>query len=200
MIENRSMCIVAMTLTSALMSACTTPFPNFEASHVLRESLPKVSTEISWQAAQEHQMPVAVRTAVNRLISLIPESYRENIIMVGSVVDVNQVGSSSALGRVLSEQLQSVMSANGFGVVDISSRKSVSGQDISHELIFSKDGKEPNMGPNAPLVVRGTYAAGETVTFVHLKAIRAADGVIEAASEFTIPNDANVRKLLARNF
>jgi hypothetical protein len=36
------------------------------------------------------------------------------------------------------------------------------------------------------------------MTFVHLKAIRVGDGVIESTAEFTIPNDVNVRRMLGR--
>lgn len=198
MMSSRCFANMAMVLLSALLSACTSPFPQFEASHLLRHPPQKAAPDINWKDAQEQQMPIAVRSAVNRLVERIPEIYRQNPILVGTVVDANQVGASAALGRMLSEQLQAGMVTNRFGVIEMRLRESVAIRETSGELMLSRDVQDLAKNQQASLLVLGTYTAAETVTFIHLKAIRAADGVIEATSEFTLPNDANVRKLLGR--
>lgn len=198
MILIRRVCLTTATLASALLTACTSPFPNFEASPLLRDSPPRPAQDTNWQDAQAQQMPAAVRAAVNKLISRVPDAYRSDPVLVGTVVDANQVGSSAALGRMLSEQLQAGMVASGFGVVEMRLREAVAIRETSGELMLSRDVQDLAKTQQASLVVLGTYTAAETVTFIHFKAIRAGDGVIESTAELTIPNDANVRKLLGR--
>lgn len=198
MISTRRFFVITIAWASILLTACTSPFPNFEASQMLRELPPRAAQEANWKDAQEQEMPRAIRSAVNKLVERIPEIYRENAILVGTVVDANQLGASAALGRMLSEQLQAGMVRNGFGVIEMRLRESVAIRETSGELMLSRDVQDLAKNQNTSLLVLGTYTAAETVTFVHLKAIRASDGVIEATSEFTIPNDANVRKLLGR--
>jgi len=191
-----------LALTTAMLSACSARFPEFEASHLLRGAPPKPLPDHNWQDAQSQRLPEVVRSAVNKLVERIPELYRAHSILVGTVVDANQVGSSTALSRVLSEQLQSSMVAHGFGVIDTGLRETAPSRDTTGEQVVPRDASEQaeNTAKTQPssLMVMGTYTAAETVTFVHLKAIRTVDGVIESSSEFVIPNDVNVRKLLGR--
>jgi hypothetical protein len=193
-----------LALAAVMLTACSAPFPNFEASPMLRTLPPKPLPETSWNDAQTQPMPEVIRSAVNKLIERIPDIYKANAILVGTVVDANQVGSSAALGRMLSEQVQAGMVASRYGVIEMRLREDIAIRETAGELLLSRDtqdlaetkGKPKTQ--SAALVVMGTYSAAETITFVHLKAIRTVDGVIEATSEFTIPNDANVRKLLGR--
>jgi hypothetical protein len=193
-----------LVLATAMLTACSAPFPSFEATHLLRNAPPKPTPETSWQDASTQPMPQIIRSAVKSLIEGIPDIYKAEAILVGTVVDANQVGASAALGRMLTEQIQAGMVASRYGVIELRLREDVAIRETAGELLLSRDVQELAETKGKPktqsvaLVVMGTYSAAETVTFVHLKAIRTKDGVIESTSEFTIPNDANVRKLLGR--
>jgi hypothetical protein len=139
-----------------------------------------------------------VRDAVNKMAERIPAIYRKDAILVGTIVDANQVSASTPLGRMLSEHLQAAMVARGFGVIEMRLRESVAVRESSGELLLSRDVQDIVKSQRTLLAVVGTYTAAETMTFVHLKAIRVGDGVIESTAEFTIPNDVNVRRMLGR--
>jgi hypothetical protein len=186
-------CLLAVALTG-----CSAPFPAFETGGMLHNAAPRPAPELNWQDAQGQRLPIAVREAVNRMAERIPEIYRTQPILVGTVVDANHVGASAPLGRMLSEHLQAAMVAQGFGVLEMRLRESVAIRETAGELLLSRDVQDLAKAQQTSLAVMGTYSAAETMTFVHLKAVRVGDGVIEATAEFAIPNDVNVRRMLGR--
>jgi hypothetical protein len=196
MIANLKLSLVGL-LAMGLV-ACSAPFPAFETGGMLHQAAPKPSPEFSWQDAQGHRLPATVREAVHRMAERIPEIYRSQPILVGTVVDANHVGASAPLGRMLSEHLQAAMVAHGFGVLEMRLRETVAIRETAGELLLSRDVQDLAKAQQASLAVMGTYTAAETMTFVHLKAVRVGDGVIEATAEFAIPNDVNVRRMLGR--
>lgn len=180
------------------------PFPDMPAAASLMEEDDAPSYQMpAWywrhtgsNSPVPHPLMVATRQATERLAANIPKDYRKEALLVGTVVNVNHVGSAAPLGRALSEQVVTGLVAQGYVVVELRLREAVALRETTGELLLSRDVQEVAKTHRAALVVVGTYTAAAQTTFVNLKAIRSTDGVVEAAVDFMLPHDPDVRRLL----
>lgn len=100
------------------------------------------------------------------------------------------------MGRTLSEQYASVMSAKGFNVKEIKLRGDVFVKEGAGELLLSREIKDIARSQNATLVLVGTYSAAANFTYVSLKLVRTEDSRIVRGHDYALPNDRDVQRML----
>lgn len=123
-------------------------------------------------------------------------------IAVATFSDVNKIESSSALGRMIAEQIGARLVQTGYNVSEIKLRNDINVQQAldssaeSGEFVLSRNRVALAGHTNARAVVTGTYAlAGENV-LVNARLIDVNSSRILAAHDYTMPLNSDVRRLL----
>jgi len=84
---------------------------------------------------------------------------------------------------------------SGYSVVEVTLRKNLLVNPGVGQFMLSRDVKDISRLNSAQAVAVGTYAVAESDVFLNLRLIRAGDGKILSAHDFTIPNDRNISSL-----
>jgi len=117
-------------------------------------------------------------------------------ILVASLVNIDDVQTSSTFGRIMAEQIGSRVSQRGYKVIELKLRGNVFVQEQTGELLLSREILEISLSHDAHAVIVGTYAEGKHVVYVTTKLIRASDAVILASHDYSIPVGPNTKGLL----
>jgi len=116
-------------------------------------------------------------------------------ILVTSLVAIDDFSQSSSLGRLIGEQVGSRFVMSGYRVVEVTLRKNLLVSQGRGQFMLSRNVRDISRLNSAQAVTVGTYAVGEEDVFVNLRLIRAGDGRILSAHDFTIKNDRNISSL-----
>lgn len=116
-------------------------------------------------------------------------------LLVATLVNIDALGESSRLGRVIAEQIQARLAQRGYAVVELKLREDVIIQKDQGEFLLSREIQEIKASHNAQAVVVGTYALAKNYAYVHLKMIDNGN-IIIGAHDYTLPLDANIREML----
>jgi len=125
---------------------------------------------------------------------LAPRSNRG--VLVSTIVDINDLEKSNALGRLLSEQIASRFAQYGVPVNELKLRGNLYVSKSQGELLLSREVRELSATQNADLVVTGTYAESNDSVYVTVKLIRASDSRISTAFNFNLAKTQAVMGLL----
>lgn len=137
----------------------------------------------------QHSMMIAKRTydAVDTLIEKSQVAIdRTKPILVASIVSVNNLEESSALGRLMTEQISGRIVQLGYTTIEPKLRNSLAVQG-GGELILSRDVKLLKSSYSAQAVVSGTYAVGVDQVHLNLKLIELSEGRILSAVDYVLP-------------
>ncbi|MBI3102129.1 MAG: hypothetical protein HYY98_11325 [Burkholderiales bacterium] len=157
-----------------------------------------VRNEPTYQEAASSQFLQANSEAVGKLVAGFDAStLAGGPVLVATVVNVNDLSRAAPLGRTLSEQYASAMSAKGFNVKEIKLRGDVFVKEGAGELLLSREIKDIARSQNATLVLVGTYSAAANFTYVSLKLVRTEDSRIVRGHDYALPNDRDVQRMLA---
>jgi TolB-like protein len=135
-------------------------------------------------------------SAADRLVQDPRGMDYEKPILVASLVDVNHLEHSSALGRMIAEQMAARFATTGYTVVELKLRDAFLIQEGRGEFILSRDVRAISQAQGAQAVVAGTYAVGAKKVYVNVRLIRASDSRVVAAYDYIIPIDEDVLTLL----
>jgi TolB-like protein len=117
-------------------------------------------------------------------------------VLVSTIVDINDLERSNALGRLLSEQIASRFAQYGVPVNELKLRGNLYVSKSQGELLLSREVRELSAMQNADLVVTGTYAESNDSVYVTVKLIRASDSRISTAFNFNLAKTQAVMGLL----
>lgn len=138
--------------------------------------------------------------AADRLIQAANLSNRLKMrhrFVITTLADVNDLSESTALGRLISEQITERFIQNRYDVFDarLHSRLMVSDEG---EFVLSRELREIGRAQKAEFLIAGTYAVGETQVYITLKMLSFVNGKILASQAYSLPKDVNVRALLQK--
>ncbi len=127
----------------------------------------------------------------------------ETPIIVGTVSNIDNVETSSSLGRMIAEQVGARLVQTGYDVREIKLGRSINvnsglvSPDRAGEFFISR--KESNLTPaiDAGAVVYGTYAAGKDRIAVNLRMVQPGTGKVIAAHDYKLVHNSETRKLLS---
>ena len=97
-------------------------------------------------------------------------------IAVATIVDVDNLTSSSTFGRLSSAVIASRISQRGYNVRDVTFTQSLMLHPQTGELVLSRDASRVVTAVNAQAVVAGTYAVGGENIYLNLRLLSADRG------------------------
>lgn len=116
-------------------------------------------------------------------------------MIVATIVNIDDLNSSSTFGRLASEQVSARFSQSGFTMIEMKFRDFVYMKQDQGELLLTREIKDVAQSHNAQAVIVGTYAlTGESI-FVNLKVIQPSTNVVLAVQDYTFPMDANLKSM-----
>ena len=117
-------------------------------------------------------------------------------IIVASLVNVNDLQESSALGRIVAEQVRSRLTQLGYTTQELRYRGSVLVRAGNGELVLSRDVRNISNAQQAQAVIAGVYAVAESSVYVTLRIVRAADGIVISSADYALQKGEDVTTLL----
>lgn len=136
--------------------------------------------------------------AIDQLLLHIPAARalnRQQPIIVASLVNIDDLN-SSRLGRMLSEQLATRLTRNGYSVVELKLRDSIFVKQMQGELLLSRELKDITLSHKAQAVLVGTYAQSNGQVYLTIKLVGVGDNVVISAQDYLLPLNSSVRSLL----
>ena len=156
-----------------------------------------VRTEPTYQSAETSNFLASSQEAINNLTANVPtQSTGTGPVLVATIVNVNNTGVSSPLGRTQSEVYANQMVARGFHVKEVKLRSDLYVREGTGELMLSREMRDIARSQNASLVVVGTFSPAANFTYVSLKLVRTEDSRIIAGHSYALPNDRDVTRLI----
>lgn len=124
----------------------------------------------------------------------------EQPVLVSTVVQLDRLGESSRLGRLISEQLAGRLARRGLRVTELRLRETLALRPRQGELLLSREVGEVSQAQAAQAVLVGTYAAASQAVYVSLKLVSPHGNAVLAAHDYALPMDGNVRGLLVGEY
>ena len=138
----------------------------------------------------------AADALLTQLKGRIPAS---QALLMGTIVNIDALDSSSTLGRTVSEQVSARFAQAGHRMIEMKFRSSVYMARNQGELMLTRELSEIASSHDARAVVVGTYAESSDFVFVNLKVIDPHTNVAMAVHDYALPMDRTVRSMLRTN-
>ena len=157
--------------------------------------------EAAWNGIKESSFFAAESLIVDGERKLRPGSK----VLVGTISSVDNVEESSALGRLISEQISTAFSEDGYVVQDARLRESlriVEGDnkpEEAGEFPLSRDVRDLASAVNAGALVTGTYAVAKERVHFNIRMIHPVSGEILAAHGYSLVRSEDVNALLGED-
>ncbi len=126
----------------------------------------------------------------------IPPLIPQQVILIASFVNIDNLEESSTFGRTVSEYIGSRLNQNGYKVVEMKLRRSIFMKKNAGEFLLTRDLKEISTRHNAQAIVVGTYSLGKNVVYVSARIIKLTDNTILSSYAYKLPLGKNTRKML----
>jgi TolB-like protein len=137
--------------------------------------------------------------AVDALMSRARGRVNQNTpMLVGTIGNVNDVESSSTLGRAITEQLSARLAQKGYKVAELKLRQGISVQrggidpSASGEYLLSRDVRNIAGEHKAAAALTGTYSVGAENVLVNLRLIDIRSGNLITGYDYVLPKTADV--------
>lgn len=123
-------------------------------------------------------------------------------LLVSTIGDVNNVETSSTLGRTISEQLSARLAQKGYTVAELKLRSGISIQtgglspETSGEYLLSRNVSDIAGQHKAAAALTGTYAVGAKNVMVSLRLLDIRSGTVITAYDYVLPKTPDVNAML----
>ncbi len=184
-----SVCVAALLAGGAVtMSACS-HHSAFPAGPLL---------EAHWLSLKESSYAAADALSAQAM----PGVNASTPILVGTLSDINEIETSSALGRMITEQIGARFVQLGYTVNEIKLRTSVNVRQTSQsedagEYLFSRLPHALTDEQKAGAIISGTYAVARDSVLINVRLVEASTGKVVAAEDYGIKMTPDVAKLLS---
>ncbi|WP_051693757.1 FlgO family outer membrane protein [Desulfohalovibrio reitneri] len=118
-------------------------------------------------------------------------------ILVSTFVDIDSLGTTSTLGRVISEQLMAELAREGLSPVELKERGTkIAMRPGEGEFSLARSASDIiAKSPNGYAVLSGTYSVGLDSVAVSARVVRASDEVVLAGVAYEMPASPQVLAL-----
>lgn len=160
-------------------------------------------TDKRWLSVRESSYSAADR--------LIEQAFENGFLQTGmplvstTLTDVNRVGKSSGLGRIVADQVGARFTQRGYPVTEIRLRNGISivqderKESVGGEYMLSRDTEALVRKAKASGILTGTYAVGKDSVFVSLRLVAVTTGKVVAAYDYVLFMSDDVRTLTRDN-
>jgi hypothetical protein len=125
--------------------------------------------------------------AIDKLVAALPELAMGKAVVVGSIVDVQEVDKSLPFGNLVADLARSRLVQKGVIVSEMRLRSAVMFDEKQGSITLANDRSALVPPPNAVAILTGTYAASDEMIYVSLKLITVSDARIVGAVDFAMP-------------
>lgn len=169
--------IIAVTMLLALAAGCT--------------------TKTTKEAIEDADIVATSHAAADGLIEkLLATLEPGRPIIATSFASIDQLETSSSLGRIIGEQVASRFTNRGFKVVEMKLRDSVFIKEGAGEFMLSRELRNISKEHDAQAILVGTYAVGKDHLYVTARVVRANDSVILSSHDYRLPIGPDTKAML----
>ncbi|MDM8545506.1 FlgO family outer membrane protein [Candidatus Venteria ishoeyi] len=144
----------------------------------------------------DEDLIVVMGKAAEALLKNLSEPLQtDQRLLVTSIADLNHLEKSTALGRLLGEQLAAQLTVRGYQVIDPRTREDLSVQHKSGEFILSRNLERISREHSVYGIATGTYSVAAQSVYITLKLIRP-DGLTLSSYLFRLPLGPDTQRLL----
>jgi TolB-like protein len=155
------------------------------------------TTGPTYEDAANSKMIQANYAAADQLLTSLSGPLDKSLpLIVATLVSIDALTESSRLGRMVSEQIGSRLSKQGYRVIELKLRGDIFVKQREGELLLSREIKDITLSHKAQAVVVGTYSEAKDYVYLNLKIVSAQNNLVIAAHDYVLPIDSNVRSLL----
>lgn len=116
-------------------------------------------------------------------------------MIVATIVNIDDLNSSSTFGRTISEQISARFSQSTYSMIEMKFRGYVYMKQDQGELLLTREIRDVAKNHNAQGVIVGTYSLSGDSVFVNLKVIQPNTNVVLAGHDYAFPMDSNVKAM-----
>ncbi len=122
---------------------------------------------------------------------------RQSLVLVTTMVQLNDLEKTSTLGRTVMQQVGSRLSQYGYRIAESRLAQNLTMRPHEGEFMLSREiARLMEAQYNAQAVLVGTYVESPSTVYISLRVIRLDDNAVVAAYEYDLPNKGEVRALL----
>ncbi|MEO2164316.1 MAG: FlgO family outer membrane protein [bacterium] len=136
--------------------------------------------------------------AVDNLLAQHRSKQDTDRILVATVVDVNNVRSTSMFGRVVTECIQSRLTQANFDVIHATVREDHMLVRSEGQFLLSRDVSNLAADYNARTALVTTYAVVENSVILSLKLVSTVEGSTLAAEDFVLAKSPSIDEMLVK--
>jgi len=118
--------------------------------------------------------------------------------MIGSFVDLNNLGSTSPMGRLISENLMHELQVRNWSIFEPRLMKNFLIND-GGEFVLSRDVKHLRERYNITGVVAGTYSVSDDYTVINARVVNIESGMVVSTAQVQIPSNGYTNSLVAES-
>ena len=135
----------------------------------------------------------AVDTLLKQLSQPIP---KDSLIIVSTLVNVDDLNQTSAFGRILSDQIASAFNNSGYRIRGMEMPTEDFVKEGGGMLHMSNETKKTLRKHRASALVVGVFAAGRVSAYVSLRIVDVNSRNIISSTDFSVPMGPDARVLL----
>ena len=120
----------------------------------------------------------------------------QSALIVTTLVNINQLESTTPFGRLVSEHVSGRLAQHGYGVIELKIREKVQMKQNSGEFLLTRDILQTAKSHQAQAVVVGTYMEASDRVFVSIKMVEAGQNKIIGAVDYSLTKSELVKSLL----
>ncbi|CAG0992890.1 hypothetical protein IVG45_14360 [Methylomonas sp. LL1] len=173
---NNNRTLVSALLALTLLNGCG---PYYRHSEIEDDNLVEVSYE----------------TVNQLLLNLKQPLPRGSLIVINSLVNVNDMGQTLPFGRIVSDQVSSALHRAGYRVMGMELPTEIFSKNEAGILELPEKTREALDNVHASALVIGTYAAGRQNVYVSLRVVELASQNIISSNDFSIPMGPDAKVL-----
>lgn len=122
-----------------------------------------------------------------------------NTLIIATLVNIDELDSSSTLGRLISEQVSARFTQKSYRMVELKFRHNVYMAQGQGEFMLTREIHELANAHAAQAVIVGTYAQSSDYVYINLKVIQPNTNTVLAVHDYALPLDENNRHMLRRS-
>lgn len=135
--------------------------------------------------------------AVEQLLASTTVTIDKSVpVLVATLVNIDALNDTSRFGRLISEQVSTRFSQQGFNVVEMKIRSDIYIREGSGEMMLSRDVRDLSKNYKAQVVVVGNYALASGYVYLTLKVVALTDNRVISAVNYALPLTENNRVML----
>jgi len=136
-------------------------------------------------------------TAVDQLLLHLPQPLpRGSVVVINSLINVNDLGQSLSFGRIVSEQISSAFQLNGYRVMGMELPTEVFVKNEAGILQLPEKTKEALTAIGATVIVIGSYAPGRNNVYVSLRMVDFSNQTIVSSTDYQVAMGPDAKALV----